>query len=328
MSLTPSGAGADAPTVVADLPPVHGLVAAVMVGRGAPDLLVPVGADPRDHALRAAEALLLRRADIVVTQGREMTPALGPMLDARRDDQIVLNLTALGGLYRRPATPTEEEASLPPEAQADTAEAEAEVEVEVGAEDGGEAAPEARSVTLGGADRDVSTDFDPHLWLDPENAIRFVHAINTVLSVHDPEGASVYAANATETIAAIRGAQSVAELRLAAVAGRPFIVDDGSVGYLSQRFGLGPMVALGGVDTVEPEAASLAMARRAAATASCVFVDASHPSPAAETLADEHGLRVVTFDALGHTVPLGPEHYPNLLIALAEDFAECLGQAD
>ncbi|MBO9410134.1 MULTISPECIES: zinc ABC transporter substrate-binding protein [unclassified Ruegeria] len=65
---------ADPPKVVADIAPVHSLVARVMDGVAEPVLIVPPGASPHSHAMRPSEARALQSADIVFWVGEELTP--------------------------------------------------------------------------------------------------------------------------------------------------------------------------------------------------------------------------------------------------------------
>ncbi|MCR9127855.1 MAG: zinc ABC transporter substrate-binding protein [Rhodobacteraceae bacterium] len=88
---------ADAPRVAVDIAPVHALVAQVMQGVGAPDLVIPPGASPHDHRLRPSEARALDRADIVVWVGGSLTPWLDGAIDTLGRDATVVELIALDG---------------------------------------------------------------------------------------------------------------------------------------------------------------------------------------------------------------------------------------
>ncbi len=72
----PSMLLAKAPQVATDIAPVQSLVARVMQGVGAPDLIVRQGASPHEYALRPSEAAALARADLVIWIGPELSPWL------------------------------------------------------------------------------------------------------------------------------------------------------------------------------------------------------------------------------------------------------------
>ncbi|WP_424968647.1 zinc ABC transporter substrate-binding protein [Dinoroseobacter sp. S375] len=72
---------ADAPSVAADIAPVHSLVARVMAGVGSPDLVIPAGASPHQYNLRPSEAKALQDADLVFWLGEDLTPWLEDAVD-------------------------------------------------------------------------------------------------------------------------------------------------------------------------------------------------------------------------------------------------------
>jgi zinc transport system substrate-binding protein len=79
---TPAAQADDAIRVIADTPVVQSLAAQVMAGVGAPELLVPSGADPHHVTLRPSDAARLASADLVLWVGPSMTPWLADALGA------------------------------------------------------------------------------------------------------------------------------------------------------------------------------------------------------------------------------------------------------
>ena len=73
--------GHAAPDVVADIAPIHSLVAQVMSGVGEPYLLIPAAQDPHTKALRPSQAKELEKAEIVFWMGEDMSPWLEGTLD-------------------------------------------------------------------------------------------------------------------------------------------------------------------------------------------------------------------------------------------------------
>ncbi len=61
LMLFSGSAKADAPRVVADIAPIHSLVAMVMDGVGQPQLLVPQNISPHHYSMRPSEAGALQR---------------------------------------------------------------------------------------------------------------------------------------------------------------------------------------------------------------------------------------------------------------------------
>lgn len=67
---------AEVPRVLTDIPPVHALVAGVMGGLGAPELLLAPGADEHDFQLRPSQMRAIEEAGLIVWVGAELTPWL------------------------------------------------------------------------------------------------------------------------------------------------------------------------------------------------------------------------------------------------------------
>ena len=80
-SLLASGAYAEVPVVVTDIPPVHSLVAQVMGDLGTPELLLAPGADEHSFQLRPSQAAALNAAGVVFWIGPELTPWLERALE-------------------------------------------------------------------------------------------------------------------------------------------------------------------------------------------------------------------------------------------------------
>ncbi|MCI2394067.1 zinc ABC transporter substrate-binding protein [Aliiroseovarius sediminis] len=89
-------AHAETPQVIADIAPVHSLVAAVMGDVASPDLLMPQGADPHAFQMRPSQMRALSQADLVFWVGSELTPWLDRALQGVSDAQSFALLDAPG----------------------------------------------------------------------------------------------------------------------------------------------------------------------------------------------------------------------------------------
>ncbi len=97
MILFASTARAEAPRVMTDIAPVQSLVAMVMVGVGAPDVLIPPGASPHDFALRPSDAERLSQADLVIWTGPALSQWLTEPLDTLAGDATQIALLSSSG---------------------------------------------------------------------------------------------------------------------------------------------------------------------------------------------------------------------------------------
>jgi len=83
---------AEAPSVITDIAPIHGLVSSVMEGVESPKLLLQPGVDPHSYSLRPSEARALAEADIVFWIGPELTPWLSKSINNLASNATVISL--------------------------------------------------------------------------------------------------------------------------------------------------------------------------------------------------------------------------------------------
>ncbi|MGB0903708.1 MAG: zinc ABC transporter substrate-binding protein, partial [Mangrovicoccus sp.] len=96
VTLAAGPALADAPRIVADIAPVHSLVAQVLGDLGDVDLLLEPGVSPHAYSLRPSEARMLGEADMIIRIGPALTPWLDRAL-ARLADGVDLQLAEIPG---------------------------------------------------------------------------------------------------------------------------------------------------------------------------------------------------------------------------------------
>jgi zinc transport system substrate-binding protein len=312
LMLIAAPAFAEAPRVVADIAPVQALVARVMAGSGAPEVLaiVPAGASPHGFSLRPSQAAAIEAAEIVVTVGAGLTPWLDGPLGTLAPEAARLTLTEVAGVTLHEAR----------EAVLLGGDAEHEGH---GHEGHGHAEAEAE----GKHDHDHDHDshdhgpIDPHAWLDPLNAALWVDAIAEALAAADPAQAALYRANAAEARAEIAAAEAEVRALLAPVAGRPYAVFHDAYQYFEARFAIAPVAAIALGDAADPGPQRVAAVRDAVAAAGvrCIFAEPQMNPALIATVAEGTGARTGTID------PLGGASYPETLRAMARDMAACLG---
>jgi zinc transport system substrate-binding protein len=297
----PLAARADEPRVVATIPAVHDLTAAVMEGRGEPVLLVRGNASPHGYQLRPSDAQALQRARLVVRIGPALETFLEAPLANRRDGLEVITLMEAPGVKLLPAR------------------------------HGGVWAAGYDDVEE--EDRhDAAHDHgpnDPHIWLSPINAQAMVRAIATALAKIDPGQAALYEANAER--AATRLAELDAALRaeLAPVSDRPFVVFHDAYQYLEHEYGLRAVGAITVSPDRPPSAQRLGeLAQRIRESgAVCVFGESQTRSPLAESLARDLRLGLAELDPEGRgSGTVGLDGYVEIMRRNAGAILGCLAQ--
>lgn len=276
---------AAAPRVAVDIAPLHSLTARVMEGIGVPDLILPTGASPHDHAMRPTEAAALDAADVVIRIGGGLTPWFDKAREALAAEAIDLELATAPGLHLLPMR------------------------------EGG---------SFGAHDHAHDGAFDPHVWLDPENGRVALSAIAETLAAADPENAAVYRANAEAARKELSLLIDEIEALLAPVRGRPYLVYHDAYQYFALRFDVPELGAVTSGDAERPGARRIAEIRALAATAVCVFAEPQFEPRLMATITEGTRARLGSLDPAGAGLTPGPEFYAELLRNLARDLAECL----
>lgn len=298
--LLAGAAQAEVPQVVADIAPIHALVARVMQGVGEPALLVEPGASPHGYALRPSRAAALDRAQAVFWMGEGLEPWLEGPLETLGDKATVVELLQVPGTtvleFREGAT-----------FEAHEHEAE-----------GGSHADEH------GHDEHGHEEGDPHAWLDPMNAWVWLGAIADTLGQIDPDNAARYAANAAEGRAELDALTAELTATLADVAGLKFIVFHDAFHYFENRFGLSAAGAISLSDASDPSARRIAEIRQTVTqmNVTCVFTEPQF-NPGLINTVTEAGVNVATLDPLGANHQAGWPLYAQMLRDLAESIRDC-----
>lgn len=289
------GAGAAAePRVVASIAPVQSLVAGVMAGGGAPELIVRGTRSPHAYALRPSEAQALHRAEIVFWIGPIYESFLEKPLASLAGRARIVELARSPGVVVLPAR------------------------------EGGSWDDEHGHGH--GHGKSAAAEADGHLFLDPENAKAIVRAAAATLAAHDAANAARYSANGERVLARLDALDTELARTLAPVRGKPFIVFHDAYQYFERRYGL---AAVGSI-TVSPErppgAQRLQRLRRkiASLNAVCVFSEPQFEPALVQTVVERTRAKTAVLDPLGASAAPTPDAYFDMMRALARSLSDCL----
>jgi zinc transport system substrate-binding protein len=305
LMLFSGSAKADAPRVVADIAPIHSLVAMVMDGVGQPQLLVPQNISPHHYSMRPSEAGALQRAQLVVYVGHDMSPWLESVLQklaasaSALDLSNVDNVTQLG--YRKgPIFGDHDEA---------------------GHDDHDEAGHDDHNHA-----HHNHAGVDPHMWLDPINAKLWLYAIAAELIRIDPENEDRYNENARSSGRAITLAMAQAEDHLASSNSNGFLVYHDAYQYFEQRFNRGAVGTISAGDASKPSAKRLSELKTlfGARGISCVLTEPQHSSKIVDSVFGGFKPTIGVVDPIGVDLELGSNLYPQLLENMALSIAQCV----
>jgi len=300
--LAAAGDAAASPRVVVTVKPLHSLVAGVMEGVGAPDLIIRGAGSPHTYQLRPSEAGQLEGAELIFWIGEALETfmekplaALGRkarIVEAMSRREVALLPGRAGGAWEAHADPPSGGAAR---------------------EHGHPAGHEAAGL-------------DGHLWLDPENARAIVRIAAEELGRLDPGHRGRYAANAARMLARIEALDVELRGALSPVGGIPFIVFHDAYQYFEKRYGLR---AVGSV-TLSPERRPGARRVREIRErirglgARCVFSEPQFPSAILATLLEGTNTRTGTLDPEGADLPAGPDAWFSLMRSLGASLVQCL----
>ena len=309
MILSSGALKADVPNVVADIAPVHSLVSMVMKGVGEPKLLIPQNASPHHYAMRPSEARALQEANLVVYLGHDMTPWLEPLFETVAASAEPLDLSEVDGVlqlsYREGPVFGEQEG------HDDHDDHEGHDHEEEGHDDHAH------------HDHDGN---DPHMWLDPENALVWLDAIASELGHIDPENAARYRANANTAKEEISHEIHHIEDHLKSVQGQGFLVFHDAYQYFENRFGIFATGSISIGDASKPSPKRLQQLKHHFEEEGihCVLSEPQYSSKLIDSVFGGFKPHIGVADPIGVDLELGFGLYLELLENLASGIAQCV----
>ncbi len=283
---------AKVPRVATDIPPVHSLVSQVMGELGTPKLIIPPGTSPHGYAMRPSEARALQAADVVFWMGRDLTAWFDRAIQALAANATTVALSESKDLIRHPYRTAKN--------------------FDTHTHDEGEG--------------DATAKIDPHLWLDPDNALIFLDVIATTLARLDASHADTYLTNAAQAKAALEALKLELNTIVQPIRGRPFIVFHDAYHYFEHRFDVEAAGSMSIGDASSPGPARIAAIRGKVQTlgATCVFSEPQFEPKIIATVIEKTAARSGTLDPVGATLKPGPNQYSQLLRHLAHGLLTCL----
>ena len=313
---------ADAPNVVADIAPVHSLVSLVMKGIGEPQLLIPQNASPHHYAMRPSEAKALQEANLVVYLGEDLTPWLEPLFETVAASAEPLDLSEVDGVLRLsyregPVFGEQEGHDHEKGGHDDHVDHEGHDHEKEGHDD------------HEGRDDHAHHDHDgndPHMWLDPTNALVWLDAIASELGHIDPKNAARYRANAKMAKEEISHEIHHIEDRLKSVKGEPFLVFHDAYQYFENRFGIFAMGSIALSDASKPSAKRLQQLKHHFEEEGihCVLSEPQYPSELIDSVFGGFEPHIGVVDPIGVDLELGFGLYLQLLENVALGIAQCV----
>ena len=297
-----------APKVIASIMPVHSIVASVMGGIGTPELLLSAKNSEHTATLSPQQLSDLGKADVVFMIGSGLEHKLVQISGSEAaGGKKFISLSASAGIRTLPVR------------QGGTFEVHEEHEGEEheGEEHEGEEHDDHDEAIL---------KFDPHVWLDPENARAMTNAVAAELSRIDPGNARTYEANAAATLASLDQLTAAISADTKPLQGKPFVVFHDAYQYFEKRFGLAAVGSISDVSASAPSAKRLNEIRRKLeeTKAICVFREPQFDAKYVTVVLEGSKAKPGVLDPIGSDITPGPKAYAELLTRLANGARDCL----
>ncbi len=225
ISILPIAHSTAAPRVIADIAPVHGLVARVMMGIGTPVLLVEPGASAHDFSLSPSSTKALAQAAAVFWVGEPLTPWLKRPIENVAKNAKSVELLSLSEKFLLSARTSQKHAHNHQHGHS-------------------------------------LEDFDAHAWLDPKIASYWLKIIAESLSVIDPKNSAKYRENADVGQLQIETGLMELSKQLVPLKDMPVAAYHDAYQYLEHRFNLKFLGAIADGDATPPSARRVAELRK------------------------------------------------------------------
>ena len=295
-----SAHSAEVPRVVTSIAPIHALTSAVMGDLGEPTALLKSNTSPHNYVLSPQEAQNLSEADIVFYVSDNLENFLQKPLKNLSNKARIIPLIKAPSLVLLPSRKEIlwENTDKHDEGHGhDVHEEEHEHHHNHGA-------------------------IDPHIWLDPDNAIVLLHHIANILAEEDAENAEKYHKNAEKSANAIAAKDKQLMANLASYQHVPYLVFHDGYQYFETHYGLHPTGAL----TRSPEtplgAKTLSSLTRIIKTQKihCLFSEPQFSAKITDTLSQTLSIQTSLLNPLGKP----NETYIDLLEAMTDTMVSCL----
>jgi zinc transport system substrate-binding protein len=300
LALSPAVA---APKVIASVVPVHGIVSAVMGEVGQPELLLSGSMSEHRATFSPQQIAELGKADLVFIVGQGLEGKLSQMSGSEAvNGKRFVELSTVPGIATHPIR-----AGGAWEAH------DHEHDHDHGHDHGDDKAEGVLS-------------FDPHVWLDPENAKAMAAAVAAELTKADPANAAAYTANAGAFARSLDALSGQIAAELAPVKAVPYVVFHDAYQYFEKRFGLSAAGSISDVSAKAPSAKRLREVRGkiAEVKAACVFREPQYDGRVVQTVIEGTSAREGVLDPLGAAIAPGAGAYQQLLSQLSTDLKACL----
>jgi len=286
--------------IVVTIKPIHSLVSSITKGVSKPYLIIRGASSPHTYSLRPSDAKKIRRAKLVFRIDNNLENFLIKSLKTLGREARIVTLSETKGLTELKYRELEDFKS------------------------GHKGHDDHKGHKGHEGHHHEGTDL--HMWLDPKNAIRFVHKIEAELKQADPKNAETYRVNAGELRERLTKLTKTIDSQLKSLKRRPFIVFHDAYQYFENRFGLKAAGTITLNHEVPPSVKQISTIKKRLKTlgAACIFQEPQFNQRISKAVARGTGTKILSIDPLGAAIEPSPGMYNKLLEGITASFKNCL----
>ena len=310
--------------VVASIKPIHSLASYLMDGVNKPDLIVDGYSSPHGFALKPSHAKMLQEADIIFYVGEGLENFLEKPLKSIAKKAEKIELMEIKGLQKlkfreRNIFDDHDDHGHEEDGHKEDDHAEHEHEEDGHKEDD----HDDHGHEEDGHEGHAHGEYDPHIWLDPENAKVILNEMVEHLIENDEKNASIYKSNLNKALKDIDGLIKNVKSEL----NKDFksIVFHDAYQYFEVRFNVNVLGAFTVNTDVMPGAEQLSEIREIIEhdKVSCIFSEPQFNPNIINAVAKDMNIKTGVLDPLGATLDPGKDLYFDLIKNMSKSFKGC-----
>ena len=309
--------------VVASIKPIHSLASYLMDGVNKPDLIVDGYASPHGFALKPSHAKMLQNADLIFWVGEDLENFLEKPLNSIAKKAEKIELMEIKGLQKlkfreRNIFDGHDDHGHKEDDHDDHAKKEDDHD-----DHGHDDEHKEDGHDDHGHEGHAHGEYDPHIWLDPQNAKIILNEMAEHLIENDQKNTSVYKANLNKALQDIDKLLKDVKSEL----NKDFksIVFHDAYQYFEKRFNVNVLGAFTVNTDVLPGAEQLSEIREIIEhdKVSCIFSEPQFNPDIINVVAKDMDINTGVLDPLGATLNPGKDLYFDLIKNMSKSFKGC-----
>ncbi|SUO95361.1 zinc ABC transporter substrate-binding protein [Suttonella ornithocola] len=300
---------AKVPTVVTTIKPLHSLVSQVMQGVGEPELLIKEGS-PHGYSLKPSDVQNLSNADLLMWVSDDLEtfmPKTVEKLGDKAQSIVWQEIPEMHLLKNRSGGLWEEEDDNDHHEHGHHHDHDHDHDHDHG-------------------HHHHHGEYNPHLWLSTESAVKLIRATAGKLSEMDSEHAEQYQANAKVALEKLGTLKDTISQQLKPVENKPYMVFHDAYPYFEEEFYLHPIGVVRADPEHEPGAKRIAEIHQLFKEngVRCVFNEPQFPSKLTQKLVAGTSVKTAVLDPIGADLKAGSKLYEQLMKNLSNHLENCL----